>query len=127
MEINFYWFAIKEILFKIKQAVFLSGLAPVNQQGSHSGVVREFLFSIVAVRGKNLSRSAFSAESGNSQFRNILSQLSCSQRFVFSNKSQKFHQAGCLQVFLENQRKLTIDPERVSGSLSLKTSSALSS
>ena len=89
MEINFYWFAIKEILFKIRQAVFLSGLAPVNQQGSHSGVGREFLFSIVAVRGKNLSRSAFSAESGNSQFRNILSQLFCSQRFVFSNESQK--------------------------------------
>ena len=69
-------------------SLFIS-LAPVNQQGSHSGVVREFLFSIVAVRGKNLSRSAFSAESGNSQFRNILSQLSCSQRFVFSNESQK--------------------------------------
>ena len=84
MEINFYWFAIKEILFKIKQAVFLSGPAPVKQQESPSGLGREFLFSIVAVRGTNLSRSVFSAESGN-----ILSQLSCSQRFVFSNESQK--------------------------------------
>ena len=72
-----------------------------------------------------MSRSVFSVESENSQSKNILSQLSSSQRFLFSKIVQNCPQAGCLQVFPENQRKLTSDPERASDSLSLKTSSAL--
>ena len=45
---------------------------------------------------------------------------------LFSLKNiQNCPQAGCLQVFPENQRKLTSDPERASDSLSLKTSSTL--
>ena len=80
---------------------FLPGPLPANKQDNASGTDRGFSFSRAALRGKNLSRSRSSAESGNSQSRNILSHITCSQRFFFSQGSPNFPPSRTFSIFFK--------------------------
>ena len=72
---------------------------------------RDFYFEEAAVRGKNLSRSLFSAEYGNSQSRLTLPQTILQKRFIFYQGFPKVFVSRTSSVlFLENWKKLTNDP-----------------